>query len=68
MNPEAKSVSFVLRFVYEEPPGDGERRAGPWYSVVRHVQSNTERHFTRWDDVVAFIEDYVNLDRESRHE
>jgi hypothetical protein len=68
MNPEAKSVSFVLRFVYEEPLGEVERLAGTWYSVVRHVQSNTERHFTRWDDVVAFIEDYVNLNRESGHD
>ena len=68
MNPEAKSVSFVLRFVYEEPPGEAESRAGNWYSVVRHVQSNTERHFTRWDDVVAFIAHYVNLDHESIHE
>ena len=68
MNPEAKPISFVLRFVYEEPPGEVEHRAGHWYSVVRHVQSNTERHFTRWDDVVAVLEAYVNLGRGSGHE
>lgn len=68
MQPEAHTVSFVLRFVYEEPPGGEAIPAAGWYSVVRHVQSNTERHFTRWEDVVAFLSQFVDLQRDPDHE
>jgi len=62
MNPEARVASFVLRFVYEQVSTAPEQRATGWYSVVRHVQSDTERHFTRWEDVVQFMSQYVDLD------
>jgi hypothetical protein len=68
VNPEAKVVSFVLRFVYEEPAADPAQPAADWYSVIRHVQSDTERHLTRWEDIQAFIAQYVALDKEARHE
>jgi hypothetical protein len=68
MNPEAKLVSFVLRFVYEESPDEPHAQAPGWYSVVRHVQSDTERHLTRWEDIVAFIGQYVDLNKEPAHE
>jgi hypothetical protein len=68
MNPEAKLVSFVLRFVYEEAPDEPDAPAPGWYSVVRHVQSDTERHLTRWEDIVAFIGQYVDLDKDPAHE
>ena len=68
MNPEAKLVSFVLRFVYEEAPEDPTAPAPGWYSVVRHVQSDTERHLTRWEDIVAFIGQYVDLTKDPAHE
>jgi hypothetical protein len=68
MHPEAKLVSFVLRFVYEESPDEPDAPGPGWYSVVRHVQSDTERHLTRWEDVVAFIGQYVDLNKEPAHE
>lgn len=68
MNQEAKVTSFVLRFVHEEPPPDTERWEAGWYSVVRHVQSDTERRFTHWDDLVAFIQQYVDLSKGAKDE
>ncbi len=68
MNPDAKLVSFVLRFVYEERADDGNAPPPGWYSVVRHVQSDTERHLTRWEDIVAFIGQYVDLNKDAAHE
>jgi hypothetical protein len=71
VNPEAKLVSFVLRFVVEEPDGGSGPAGAPppdWYSVIRHVQSDTERHFTRWEDIVAFIAQYVDLTVEVKHD
>ncbi len=57
--------SFVLRFMQEIEPGEKPRQAPAWHGIVRHVQSNTERHFTRWTDASAFIAEYVDL-REER--
>lgn len=65
---EAKLVSFVLRFVYEEAAGEQPNRATEWYSVIRHVQSDTELHLTRWEDIVAFISRYVDLGQDPPHE
>jgi hypothetical protein len=65
---EAKLVSFVLRFVGEESSGEPENRATAWYSVIRHVQSDTERRLTRWEDIVAFINQYVDLGQEPPHD
>ena len=69
MNPEPKLVSFVLRFVYDEPSEHatpGEHGAQGWYGIVRHVQSNSERHFTSWEDVSAFVAQYVDLRKEAQ--
>ena len=61
MSPETNLVSFVLRFVYDEPAGGSARRATSWHAVIRHVQSDEERRFVHWADAVAFIARYVNL-------
>ena len=68
MNPEPKLVSFVLRFVYDEGPGSAvpaQPGAQGWYGIVRHVQTNSERHFTSWEDVSAFVAQYVDLRKEA---
>ena len=67
MNPEANLVSFVLRFVAEQPADGSRDEAGratssPWRGVIRHVQSNEERHFSRWADAVAFISQFVPVE------
>ena len=61
MSLETNVVSFVLRFVFEEPPGGAARPIADWHGVIRHVQSDAERSFTRWADAVAFIEQYVSV-------
>ena len=68
MELEPKLVSFVLRFVAEESAADPAGRATGWYSVIRHVQSDTEQHLTRWEDIVAFIAEYVDLNRDAQHD
>ncbi len=63
MESDTNLISFVLRFVSES--STDEQPA--WHGVIRHVQTNQERHFTRWADAVAFIEQYVEL-KEERNE
>lgn len=65
--------SFVLRFVRSgeavagspgaqggTAPSDG-RETASWHGVIRHVQSNRERAFSRWADAVAFIAEFVDV-------
>lgn len=47
--------SFVLRF-----SADADNAA--WRGFIRHVQSDTERHFTRLDELLDFVGGYVSLD------
>ncbi len=58
-NIDIQVASFLIRFVFEAPAA-GQRSTG-WHGVVRHVQTNAERHFTRWEDAVAFVAGYVDL-------
>lgn len=59
--PETVVVSFVLRFVCHAEPAEAGPPAVAWHGTVRHVQSNTERRFTRWEDAVAFLTQYIVL-------
>ena len=68
MHPEAKVESFVIRFIFADPAADAPDTPGRWYSVVRHVQSDSERHCTDWQDVAAFVAQYVDLEQERTHE
>ena len=55
--------SFVIRFVMETPPAEGE--AQPSYrGAIRHIQSDEEINFNAWEDAVEFIRRYVPLDAE----
>lgn len=58
---ETHLASFVLRFIYEEPPATPVAPVAEWRGVLRHVQSNAEIHFTRWEEATAFIAQYVQL-------
>jgi hypothetical protein len=60
---EVRLVSFVVRFVSEAPAAQAPQPATHWHGVIRHVQSNLERRFTVWDEAVAFIVEYVSLNR-----
>jgi hypothetical protein len=65
MAPETDVVSFVVRFVCEGRPAAGGVDSPPpatsWHGTIRHVQSDAERRFTRWDDAVAFIAQYIAI-------
>jgi hypothetical protein len=71
MESEANLTSFVLRFVFDQSLETTELAVAPigqaWHGVIRHVQTNQERHFTRWAEAVAFVEQYIDLGEE-RHE
>ncbi len=63
MSTETGVVSFVLRFVCDDPT-DGvaiAARCTAWHGVIRHVQTNEELHFAHWPDAVGFISKYVNI-------
>jgi hypothetical protein len=62
MESEANLTSFVLRFVSDQAPAD--QAAGAWHGVIRHVQTNQERAFTRWAEAVTFIQQYIELNDE----
>lgn len=53
-------LSFVIRFVIETA-GD-QQSALPYRGTVRHIQANEEIVFSNWEEVVAFIQDYVPLE------
>ncbi|HKZ82251.1 MAG TPA: hypothetical protein VJ793_01185 [Anaerolineae bacterium] len=61
MSSEVGVVSFVLRFVVDESPGASLHSVTGWRGLIRHVQSDAERHFVHWADAVAFIEQYVKV-------
>ena len=68
---ETRLDSFVLRFVQDvrAAADDGPLRfAAPWRGLIRHVQSNRARAFTRWPDALAFIGEFVVLHEELTHE
>lgn len=52
--------SFVLRF-----SADAEDAA--WRGLIRHVQTDTERHFTRLDELLEFVGGYVSLNENAGH-
>lgn len=54
--------SFVLRFV--RGPEDVSHPAISWHGVIRHVQSNRERAFSRWEDAVSFINEFIVVNGE----
>jgi hypothetical protein len=59
-------ISFIVRFVPDQPydaaAADEHSTIGAWHGIIRHVQSDAERHFARWSDAIAFIAEYVDLE------
>lgn len=49
-------VSFVLRFVREM----GEDQEARWRGVIKHVQGNSESHFTQFSEAMEFMQTRVN--------
>jgi hypothetical protein len=51
--------SFVIRFIQEAPAA--EQASLPYRGFIRHIQTDCEISFTRWEDAIAFIRQYVPL-------
>ena len=61
--PETTVNSFVVRFVQETPAQSGVAFK-PWHGIIRHVQSSQETRFTRIEDALSFMHDYVDINNE----
>jgi hypothetical protein len=58
-------TSFMIRFI-EEGPTDSAGE--PVYrGFIRHIQTDKEIVFTRWQDAMTFMEKYVSIERISNH-
>ena len=49
-------VSFVLRFVREV----GEDQQARWRGVIKHVQGDSQEHFTQFAEALTFMQAHVN--------
>lgn len=54
---ETAVTSFIIRFTQEPAPDPA-----PWRGLIRHIQSNQETHFTRIEDALHFITQFIELD------
>ena len=52
-------ASFVVRFTQETPAAD--LPGAGWRGVVQHVQTSEQVRFTRIDDALRFIGEFVDL-------
>lgn len=59
--PATTLVSFVVRFVCAGAPAAGAGPGTSWHGLIRHVQSDAERYFTRWPEAEAFMGQFVGL-------
>jgi hypothetical protein len=49
-------VSFVLRFVREM----GEDQQARWRGIIKHVQGDSESHFSQFSEAMEFMQAHVN--------
>ena len=52
-------ISFIIRFIHLEATDTGETPA--YRGNIRHIQSNQEFNFTRWEDAVEYIRRFVPI-------
>ena len=52
--------SFIVRFVQEKGQSSGPTST-PWHGFIRHVQSKEEIRFTRIEDALHFVSNYVKI-------
>ncbi len=53
---ETAVTSFVVRFMQEDPAVD------TWRGFIRHVQTSQEIHFSRIEDALLFMDQFVKID------
>ena len=60
MEPPPSIISFVIRFILEEP---SDEQIPPLRRIiVRHIQTDQEISCSSWTDVVAFVQQFVLLE------
>ena len=65
MDTSPSIVSFVIRFILEEPSA---AEIPPLrHIIIRHVQTDQEISCARWEDVVAFVRRFVQLGNDSEN-
>lgn len=66
MEPQTPNISsFIIRFVHAEPAsGTSVEAPAPFRGSIRHIQSDREIIFLRWEDAVEFIRQFVPLEAE----
>lgn len=63
MEPPPSIISFVIRFILEEP---SDEQIPPLRRIiVRHIQTDQEISCSSWTDVVAFVQQFVQLENNS---
>lgn len=63
-NPTFPTISsFVIRFVQSDAPAP-ETGSPPraMRGIIRHIQSDREIAFSRWQEALDFIQSYVTLE------
>jgi hypothetical protein len=60
--PNTAVTSFVIRFKQEQP---SVHAAPPWRGLIRHVQTSREIHFTKIDEALDFMAQFVEIDEQS---
>jgi hypothetical protein len=53
---ETAVTSFVVRFMQEDPADDA------WRGFIRHVQTSQEIHFSRIEDALSFMGQFIKID------
>ncbi|MCB9420286.1 MAG: hypothetical protein H6667_10790 [Ardenticatenaceae bacterium] len=56
---ETAVTSFIIRFIQEQELEQIEPAA--WRGLIRHVQSSTETRFSRIEEALAFMSEYVDI-------
>lgn len=59
--PKTNIVSFIIRFVHNQPEADAEPLA--YRGAIRHIQSDEELVFKCWDEAEDFIQQYVPINQ-----
>ena len=57
---ETNVDSFIVRFVQEQSRSTDQVTV-TWHGVIRHVQSKEEIRFTRIEDALHFVSNYVEI-------
>ena len=65
MEPQPPNItSFIIRFVHAEQAETATETPAPYRGSIRHIQSDREFIFIRWEDAVEFIRQFVPLEAE----